>query len=75
MIWVEILGRHGDVLARHRCDGVETRIGRAYDNDVVLDDPTVAAHHVRVWRGDDGRLFAEDRGQRKRRLRGRPGSP
>jgi hypothetical protein len=62
MIWVEILGRHGDVLARHRCDGVETRIGRAYDNDVVLDDPTVAPHHLRVWRGDDGRLLAADAG-------------
>ncbi|MEP6679602.1 MAG: FHA domain-containing protein, partial [Betaproteobacteria bacterium] len=23
-------------------------IGRAYDNDVVLDDPYVAAHHVRI---------------------------
>jgi len=62
VIWVEILGRHGDVLSRHRCDGVETRIGRAYDNDVVLDDPTVAPHHLRVWRGDDGQLVAEDAG-------------
>jgi len=62
MIWVEILGRHGEVLARHRSDAVETRIGRAYDNDVVLDDPTVAPHHLRVWRGDDGRLSAEDLG-------------
>ncbi len=62
MIWVEILGRHGDVLARHRSDGIETRIGRAYDNDVVLDDPTVAPHHLRVWRDDDGHLAAEDLG-------------
>jgi hypothetical protein len=62
MIWIEILGRHGDVLARHRSDAAETRIGRAYDNDVVLDDPTVAPHHLRVWRGEDGRLVAEDLG-------------
>lgn len=62
MIWVEILGRHGEVVARHRSDGAETRIGRGYDNDVVVDDPTVAPRHVRVFRGDDGRLVAEDLG-------------
>ncbi len=62
MIWVEILSRHRDVLARYRCDGDEVRIGRGYDNDVVVDDPFVAARHVRVFRGDDGRLVAEDAG-------------
>ena len=62
MIWVEILGKHGDVVARHRCEGAETRIGRAYDNDVVVDDPTVAPRHLRVFRGDDSRLVAEDLG-------------
>ncbi len=74
VIWVEILGRHGEVVARHRCDGVETRIGRGYDNDVVLDDPTVAPHHLRVFRGDDGQLVAEDAGSANGRLRGRRGA-
>lgn len=62
MIWVEILGRHGEVVARHRCEGWETYIGRGYDNDVVVDDPTVAPRHLRVFRGEDGRLVAEDQG-------------
>ena len=62
MIWVEILDRHRDVVARHRCDGVEVRIGRGYDNDVVIDDPYVAPQHLRVFRGDDGTLVAEDLG-------------
>jgi len=62
MIWVEILGRHRDVVARHRCDGMEIRIGRAYDNDVVVDDPYVAPRHLRVYRGEDGKLVAEDAG-------------
>jgi hypothetical protein len=62
VIWVEILGRHHDVIARHRCDGVEVRIGRGYDNDVVIDDPFVAPSHLRVFRGDDGTLVAEDLG-------------
>ena len=62
MIWIEILGRHRDVVARYRGDGAEVRIGRGYDNDVVIDDPYVAPHHLRVYRGDDGKLVAEDLG-------------
>jgi hypothetical protein len=61
MIWVEVLSRHHDVVARFRCDD-EARIGRAYDNDVVLDDPFVAPHHVRIARDEAGALYAEDLG-------------
>jgi hypothetical protein len=59
-MWVEVLSRHHDVLARHRVDSGEARIGRAYDNDIVLDDPEVAPHHLLVFRADDGTLIAED---------------
>jgi hypothetical protein len=62
MIWVEILSRHRDVTARLRCAGPVVRIGRGYENDVVLDDPYVAANHVGVFRDDTGRLVAEDSG-------------
>ena len=62
MFWVEVLSRHGDVGARQRCDGREIRVGRAYDNDVVLDDPHVAPHHARIVQDDSGRLVAEDLG-------------
>ena len=61
MIWVEVLTRHHDVLSRHRCDD-DARIGRAYDNDIVLDDPYVAPHHLRIVRDEAGELFAEDLG-------------
>jgi hypothetical protein len=61
MIWVEVLSRHHDVISRYRCDD-EARIGRAYDNDVVLDDPFVAPHHVRIVRDEAGDLVAEDAG-------------
>ena len=40
MMWVEVLSRHHDVLARTRCDD-GARIGRAYDNDVVIDSQQV----------------------------------
>jgi hypothetical protein len=62
MMWVEILSRHRDVMARIRIPGDEATIGRGYGNDVIVDDPYVAAHHVRVFRDGAGRLVAEDAG-------------
>jgi hypothetical protein len=62
MIWVEILSRHRDVTARFRIDSREVAIGRSYDNDVVLDDPYVAARHLRVFHDEAGQLVAEDLG-------------
>lgn len=62
VMWIEVLSRHGDVAARERIEAAEARIGRAFDNDVVLDDPHVAPHHLRIFRGEDGELVAEDLG-------------
>ncbi len=62
MIWIEILSRHRDIVARFRLAGPEVRIGRGYDNDVIVDDPYVAAQHLRVFRDDTGQLVAEDMG-------------
>jgi hypothetical protein len=61
-LWIELLSRHRDVVARYRCAGETVSIGRAYDNDVVVDDPYVAAHHVRIVRGQEGSVIAEDLG-------------
>jgi Inner membrane component of T3SS, cytoplasmic domain len=62
IIWIEILSRHREVAARFRLAGPEVRIGRGYDNDVVVDDPYVAARHLRLFRDDAGQLVAEDLG-------------
>jgi hypothetical protein len=62
MMWIEVLSRHGDVAARERIASDEARIGRAFDNDVVVDDPHVAPHHLRIFRAEDGELVAEDLG-------------
>ena len=59
-MWIEVLSRNGDVVARERIDTAEARVGRAFDNDVVVDDPHVAPHHLRIHRGEDGELVAED---------------
>lgn len=61
-MWIEVLARHGDVATRERIDTEEARVGRAFDNDVVVDDPHVAPHHLRIFRGEDGELVAEDLG-------------
>lgn len=62
MIWVEILSRHRDIAARFRIAAPEARIGRGYDNDVIIDDPYVAARHLRVFHDEAGQLVAEDLG-------------
>ncbi len=59
-MFVEVLDRHGDVRSRLRIEGEEFCIGRAYDNDLILDDPYVAPHHLRIRRLPDGSLHAQD---------------
>jgi hypothetical protein len=63
VMWVEILSRHHhDVTARHRCSGDEISIGRGYDNDIVIDDPLLAARHLRLHRDETGGWVARDLG-------------
>lgn len=63
IVWVEVLSRQHEVILRQRIANHEViTIGRAYDNDVVLDDAHVAAHHLRVTRGADGLWTVEDLG-------------
>jgi len=49
---LEVQGRHGPVF--HKIDQPVTRVGRAFDNDVILADPTVSAHHFIIRRDVDG---------------------
>jgi len=62
VMWIEVLAGHGEVASRSRIEAEEARIGRAFDNDVVVDDPHVAPHHLRIFRAEDGELVAEDLG-------------
>jgi hypothetical protein len=57
--YLEILDRSGRVAQRVGLTGSALTLGRAYDNDVILDDPYVCPHHLRIsWA--DGHLTAED---------------
>lgn len=60
--WIEVLSRKHEVVSRQRATASTITIGRAYDNDIVFDDPHMAAHHMRLTREDDGIWFAEDLG-------------
>lgn len=68
--FVEILSGR-EVRHRYRVDELPIRVGRAYDNDVILDDPHVSPHHARVELADDGGLLVRDTGSRNGILRKR----
>ncbi|HZP94550.1 MAG TPA: FHA domain-containing protein [Burkholderiales bacterium] len=63
-MFLELLDRAGEVRSRVRVSGLPFTIGRAYDNDLILDDPFVAPHHLRIERRDDGALELVDLGSR-----------
>lgn len=63
-LFLEVLDRGGHVVSRHRLSGLPVRIGRGYDNDVIIDDPFLAATHLTIERGDDGALIGRDAGTR-----------
>lgn len=47
-VFVEQLRPDGEVIHRHKLGQFPIRIGRAYDNDIILDDPHTAAHHAQI---------------------------
>jgi len=57
---VEQLDQRGTVRSRVRLDAFPATIGRAYSNDVILDDPYVCPRHVRIAPDEQGSLVAED---------------
>ena len=58
--WVELLDRHGAVTLRQRVQGNAITIGRGYSNDLVVDDPFVAADHLKIGYDDEGALWIDD---------------
>ena len=62
--FIEVLARNGEVRQRQRVDALPIRIGRGYDNDVILDDRHTSASHVIVDRNEEGGLQVHDLGSR-----------
>ncbi len=57
---VEIIDDKGGVRSRQRLYALPATIGRAYTNDVILDDPHACGHHLSIVVSDDGSLLAVD---------------
>ena len=59
---VEQLGTTNNVLERQKFDAPVVSLGRGFDNDLILTDEHVDAHHARLVESEDGRLWMEDLG-------------
>ncbi|MGZ5200451.1 MAG: FHA domain-containing protein [Telluria sp.] len=62
--FVETLASNGDVQHRQQVAALPIRIGRGYDNDVIIDDAFMAPHHALVEAGDACTLVLRDLGSR-----------
>jgi hypothetical protein len=60
LAFVEVLGRHDDVLARHPVYRWPALAGRGYDADVILDDPFIAPKHIQIEPLENGRFRVSD---------------
>lgn len=58
--FIEVVGRHGEIAARHPVWRWPIRVGRGYEMDVILDDPFVASAHVAIRETPEGRFAIED---------------
>lgn len=58
---IEVLNRSGQVMQRTPWSGSVLRVGRAYDNDMIVGDPYVSPHHLELAM-ESGRLVARDLG-------------
>lgn len=62
LAWFEVLNQHQEVVNRLPLYAWPVSVGRAYDCDVVLDDPYIAAHHLNIHLTDDGQYQLDDLG-------------
>ena len=62
--FVEILARNGDVLHRHKVAQLPIRIGRSYDNEIILDDAHSAANHAVVETDQHNQIVLRDLGSK-----------
>lgn len=60
--FVEIINGSGEVQTRHKLTDLPIRLGRGYHNDIILDDPHIAAEHAIVEADENGTLNLRDLG-------------
>lgn len=57
---IEVLNKQHKVIERHKFAQTEVRLGRAYDNDVILYDRHVCPHHAKLWQNEQGQWQLQD---------------
>lgn len=60
LYYLEIISRNGEVQSRHAFNELPIRIGRAYDNQLILEDPHTAPHHAQIEANENGELIVHD---------------
>jgi hypothetical protein len=58
--YIEILDAKGHVIERHGFEAWPLNIGRAYSNQIILNDPYVCPMHLAIAPDEQGRLMARD---------------
>ena len=58
--YIEVLDHKGNVVERTRINSFPVHVGRAYSNEVVIDDPYVCPAHITIELDDGGSLIARD---------------
>ncbi len=61
-VFVELLTPEDEVISRSKFTQLPIRIGRAYDNDIILDDQHTAAHHAQIELNQLDELVINDLG-------------
>ncbi len=60
VVFVEVLDRRGRPKSRYRFTSLPVSIGRAYTNDVIVDDRYISPEHLRIAVDEDGTYVATD---------------
>jgi Inner membrane component of T3SS, cytoplasmic domain len=58
--YIEKIDAKGNVLERIRIDALPIHVGRAYSNDVVVDDPYVCPLHLAIESDEHDKIIARD---------------
>jgi len=59
---IEVLGRNGEILRRERLAKLPVFIGRGFEMDLMVDDPYLAASHLRIDAGEEDGFKLTDLG-------------
>ncbi|WP_143871956.1 FHA domain-containing protein [Catenovulum sediminis] len=57
---IQQLNSSGKVIAQHKISKQKITLGRAYSNDIIIDDPHICPHHAQLEIEDNGQICLVD---------------